>query len=59
MHLNGIKELLVIGVVFLLLQLWWIFLTIQNGIKYETAHNNERDQIEGLKRKLEDIFYNS
>ncbi len=54
---GGFFALLIVGIVFLGLQVWWISMTIRNG-------RNERvlvsqNQTEDIKKRLEKIFLKS
>ena len=51
---GGYVALAVVGVLFAVLQIWWISLTIRNG-KNERVLINQ-DQTEEIKKKLEKIF---
>ena len=54
---GGYVALAVVGAVFLSLQVWWISMTIRNGMNERVLSNqNEADEI---KQRLEKIFSKS
>ena len=51
---GGYVALAVVGVVFAALQVWWISMTIRNGMNERVLIN--QDQTEEIKKRLEKIF---
>ena len=51
---GGYVALVVVGLVFLALQVWWISMTIRNGRNERVLINQK--QTDEIKKKLEKIF---
>ena len=51
---GGYVALAVVGLVFLVLQVWWISMTIRNGRNERVLIN--QNQTDEIKKKLEKIF---
>ena len=51
---GGYVALVVVGLVFFALQLWWISMTIRNGRNERVLIN--QNQTDDIKKKLEKIF---
>ena len=54
---GGYVALAVVGAVFLSLQVWWISMTIRNGMNERILLN--QNQADEIKQKLEKIFSKS
>jgi len=54
---GGYVALAVVGAVFLSLQVWWISMTIRNGMNERILLN--QNQVDEIKQKLEKIFSKS
>ncbi len=54
---NGYAELVIVGVVFFVLQIWWVTMTLEKGSKKSFWVNNY--QSEEMKKRLEKIFLKS
>ena len=51
---SGHFALIVVGIIFLALQIWWIGMTIRNGLSKEILTKEE--DTEKMKKRLEKIF---
>tara|TARA_Y100001968_G_scaffold325467_1_gene366764 strand:- start:471 stop:662 length:192 start_codon:yes stop_codon:yes gene_type:complete len=59
---QGTTELILFGLIFLILQFWWIWMTIKNGRTGEVdkwgqkSSSKKVDKLEKAKQDLENIF---
>ncbi len=53
---QGVLELVFLGISFLLLQVWWLSMTIKNGKRTQSEIDTKQYRLAAKKRLLENLF---